>query len=269
MTEVQTRGRRRKGRQRGPGRGRLALRAVFVAAAAAPVMAVAADGGPAVRDPFEPVNRALFKFNTAVVDRFLVRPVVRVYRAVTPAPVRRGLGNATSNLREPATVVNAILQARPAVAAKATGRFLVNSTVGLGGLIDVAGRQGLDREPADFGQTLGRWGVGQGPYLYLPVVGPTTVRDGVGGLVGYAADPVSQATGGTDTDFAVGRSVVRGLEARSEADALIDSVMTDSTDPYATIRGAYAQSRAATVAAARGEDEDLPDFGDLPPEETD
>ena len=238
------------------------LRLVVLVVAATPMMAVAADSGPTVRDPFEPINRALFKLNNRGIDRFLVRPVARVYRKVTPAPVRRGLSNAVNNLREPGTAVNAILQARPAVAAKATGRFLVNSTVGLGGLIDVAGHHSLEREPADFGQTLGRWGVGQGPYLYLPVVGPTTVRDGVGGLVGYAVDPVSQATGGPNTDFAVGRSVVRGLEARSEADSLLTSVMTDSTDPYATVRGAYAQNRAAAVAAARGEVEALPDFGD-------
>jgi len=245
------------------------IAASLVCVAATPVVAIAADPADtrATRDPLAPVNRLLFGFNAKVLDPFVVRPLVRGYRAVTPAVVRKGLRNAVDNLREPATAANALLQARPAVAARATGRFLINSTVGLGGLFDVAGKGGVPQEPADFGQTLGRWGVGQGPYLYLPVIGPTTVRDGVGGLVGYAADPVSRATGGVDTDFAQARAIARGVEARSEADSLLTAVMTDSTDPYATVRGAYLQTRAAAVAAARGEAEDLPDFDEPPPEE--
>jgi len=243
--------------------------AALVSAAATPVVAMAAgetdDGAP--RDPLAPFNRALFGFNAKVLDPFIVRPLVRGYRAVTPAVLRQGLRNAVGNLREPATTANALLQGRPTVAAKATGRFLINSTVGVVGLFDVAGKSGITREPADFGQTLGRWGVGEGPYIYVPVIGPTTLRDGVGGLVGNIADPVSQATGGLDTDFAMARSVIRGVEARSEADALLTSVMTDSTDPYATIRGAYLQNRAAAVAAARGEAADLPDFDETLPEE--
>ncbi len=243
--------------------------AALVFAAATPVFALptgAADAG-APRDPLAPLNRVLFGFNAKVLDPFIVRPLVRSYRAVTPAVLRKGLRNALGNLREPATTANALLQGRPAVAAKATGRFLINSTVGMVGLFDVAGRSGMTREPADFGQTLGRWGVGEGPYIYVPVIGPTTLRDGVGGLVDHASDPVSLATGGLDTDFATARSVIRGVEARSEADALLTSVMTDSTDPYATVRGAYLQNRAAVVAAARGEAEDLPEFDEPPPEE--
>lgn len=241
--------------------------ALIACAAVAPGIASAQADEPGLRDPLQPLNRLMFGLNARVIDPFIVRPLVLGYRAVTPAPLRKGLRNAVGNLREPATAANALLQARPAVAAKATGRFIVNSTVGVAGLFDVADKGGLAPEPADFGQTLGRWGVGQGAYVYMPVLGPLTLRDGVGRLVGYAADPVSLATGGVDTDFALGRSIVRGVEARSEAEPLLSSLMADSTDPYATVRGAYLQSRAASVAAARGEAEELPDFGEPTPEE--
>ncbi|MDH4385744.1 MAG: VacJ family lipoprotein [Caulobacter sp.] len=245
------------------------LAAALVCAVATPVAAMAsgAAGAGAPRDPLAPLNRVLFGFNAKVLDPFIVRPLTQGFEAVAPGVLRKGLRNALGNLREPATAANALLQGRPTVAAKATGRFLINSTVGVVGLFDVAGKGGIIREPADFGQTLGRWGVGEGPYIYVPVIGPTTLRDGLGGLIGYAADPVSQATGGLDTDFAIARSVIRGVEARSEADALLTSVMTDATDPYATVRGAYLQNRAAAVAAARGEALDLPAFDEPPPEE--
>ena len=224
-------------------------------------------GAPAGReDPLRGFNRRSFAFNT-VLDRVLTGPVARGYRRVVPAPVRRGLGNVVSNLREPATVVNAVLQGRPKVAGRATARFVGNSTVGLLGLFDVAGRSGLERQPADFGQTLGRYGVKSGPYIYLPVIGPTTVRDGVGSIVTLLGDPVSQATGGPGTDFATGRSVVRGLEARSEGDATLKAVMDESTDPYATIRSAYLQNRAALVREATGVEEALPEFDAPAPDE--
>lgn len=228
-------------------------------------------GAPQVQaDPLRGFNRRSFAFN-AVLDRVLIGPIARTYKRLTPAPVRRGLGNAVGNLREPSTVVNAVLQGRPKVAARATARFVANSTVGLLGLFDVARAGGLERQPADFGQTLGRYGVKPGPYVYLPVIGPTTARDGLGAVVNMLGDPVSQATGGPGTDFATGRSVVRGLDARAEGDATLTSVMRDSTDPYATIRSAYLQNRAAFVRDATGAQEALPDFdmsdpADAPPE---
>lgn len=218
-----------------------------------------AGEAPATSDPLRGFNRRSFAFNT-VLDRVLIGPVARGYRRIIPGPVRRGLGNAVANLREPATVVNAVLQGRPKVATRATARFVANSTVGLLGLFDVAGKSGLERQPADLGQTLGRYGVGPGPYLYLPVVGPTTVRDGVGTVVTLLGDPVSQATGGPGTDLATARSVVRGLNARADNDATLGAVMTGSTDPYATVRSSYLQSRAAMVREATGAEEALPDF---------
>lgn len=227
-------------------------------------------GGPtaapakAPRDPWQRFNRRSYAVG-GFIDRMLVRPVARTYRRITPAPLRRGLGNVISNLREPVTALNGVLQVRPKVAAKATGRFVVNSTVGVLGLFDVAGRGGLERQPADFGQTLGRYGVGAGPYLYLPLVGPTTLRDGAGGVVNTLTDPVSLATGGPATDFAVGRTVLRGLDTRVAADGTITAVEEESTDPYATIRSSYLQYRDAMVREARGEEEVLPDFGEPEP----
>jgi phospholipid-binding lipoprotein MlaA len=219
---------------------------------------------PVARDPWRRFNRASFALS-GVLDRVIIGPVARVYRRITPAPLRRGLGNALANLREPSTAVNGALQGRPKVSARAAARFVANSTVGVLGLFDVAGRAGLEREPADFGQTLGRYGVGQGPYLYLPVVGPTTLRDGVGAVVNLLGDPVSQATGGLSTDFALGRTIVRGLDARAEGDETLQTIMTQSTDPYATIQSGYLQSRAAMIRSATGAEEALPDFDPIEP----
>jgi len=219
---------------------------------------------PAAHDPWRRFNRRNFAVS-AVLDRTIIGPVARVYRRVIPAPLRRGLGNAVANLREPSTLVNGVLQGRPKVSVKAAARFVTNSTVGVLGLFDVAGRGGLTREPADFGQTLGRYGVGPGPYLYVPVVGPTTLRDGLGAIVNLLGDPVSQATGGVSTDFALGRSLVRSLDARAEGDETLQTIMTESTDPYATIQSGYLQHRAALIREATGAEETLPDFGPVEP----
>lgn len=218
-----------------------------------------AGAAPTRSDPLRGFNRRSFAFNS-VLDRVLIGPVARGYRRIVPGPLRRGLGNAVANLREPATVINAALQGRPKVATRATARFVANSTVGLLGLFDVAGKGGLERQPADLGQTLGRYGVAPGPYIYLPVVGPTTVRDGIGSVVSLLGDPVSHATGGPATEFATSRSVVRGLNARADNDATLKAVMEESTDPYATVRSSYLQNRAALVREATGAEEVLPEF---------
>lgn len=225
-------------------------------------------GGPqgpeTARDPLHRINRRSFALG-GFLDRALIGPVARTYRRIIPSPLRRGLGNAVANLREPATAVNGVLQGRPRVTVKATARFVTNSTVGLLGLFDVAGRGGLTREPADLGQTLGRYGVKPGPYVYVPVVGPSNLRDGLGAVISLLGDPVSQATGGPGTDFALGRSVARGLDARVEGDETLNTVMTQSTDPYATIRSAYLQNRAAFVRQATGAEEELPEFDPVDP----
>lgn len=216
-------------------------------------------------DPWQGLNRKSWALGQGL-DHAVVGPVARAYRKITPAPARRGLGNAVRNLREPNTVLNALLQGRPKVAVKATARFLANSTVGILGLFDVAAKAGLAAEPADLGQTLGRFGVKPGPYIYVPVIGPTNLRDGLGSLLTLGLDPVSQVSGGPATDFAMGRSFARGLDARSEAEEALAAIEAEATDPYATVRSAYLQVREAAVRTATGAEEALPQFDDPGPE---
>ena len=228
-----------------------------------PVAPVAVTAAPS--DPWNRFNRRSFASNR-FLDRVLVGPVVRAYIRVTPRPIRRGLGNVVSNLREPGTVLNHVLQGHPKRAVQATARFVTNSTVGVLGVFDVATAAGLEKNRADFGQTLGRYGAGPGPYLYLPLVGPLNVRDGVGSVVDAFTDPVSLATGGLGSDFGVGRLAVSAVDARAAAEATLEAITQEATDPYATIRSAYAQNREAVVREATGEVEALPDF-EAPPED--
>ncbi|MBR7619132.1 VacJ family lipoprotein [Phenylobacterium sp. 20VBR1] len=238
--------------------------------AAADSMAVEAAPAPpatlapaAAKDPWRRFNRGSYAFN-GFLDRALIRPITRAYMKITPSPVRRGLGRVVDNLREPSTVLNASLQGHPRRAVQAGVRFAINSTVGVLGVFDVASRVGLDRSRADFGQTLGRYGVGTGPYLYLPLVGPLNVRDGLGQVVDALTDPISLATGGLGSDFGAGRLGVTALDYRSSADATLAAVAEEATDPYATIQSAYLQNRESVVREATGAVEVLPDFEAAP-----
>ena len=227
----------------------------------APVAAAAV----AQKDPWRRFNRGSYAFN-GFLDRALIAPIARAYMKITPSPVRRGLGRVVDNLREPSTVLNAGLQGRPKRAVQATARFVINSTVGVLGVFDVASRMGLERSRADFGQTLGRYGVEAGPYIYLPIVGPLNLRDGLGQVVDALTDPISLATGGLGSDFGAGRLGVTALDYRSSADATLAAVDEEATDPYATIQSAYLQNRESVVREATGAVEVLPDF-EAPPDE--
>lgn len=140
----------------------------------------------AVHDPLEPMNRAIYRFNYEF-DTYVFLPVVDAYRFIVPAPLRQGASNFFDNLLEVSSAGNALLQVRPEVASRAVIRFAVNSTVGLLGLFDVAGALGVERQREDFGQTLGFWGVPDGPYLVLPLLGPSGIRDATGTAVDVAA----------------------------------------------------------------------------------
>ena len=213
-------------------------------------------------DPLEGVNRASFKFSMGV-DKVLLAPVTHGYMAVTPSVIRDRVSNAVYNLGEPNTVINHVLQGRPKRAMRSTTRFLVNSTIGVLGLFDVAAKMNLPPRAADFGQTFGAWGAGPGAYLYVPVMGPMNVRDGVGRVLDVATDPISIAFGRIDTDFGKARLGVTILDTRAQADPALRAVK-DSNDPYVTARSAYSQYREAFIRSATGETEDLPDF-DAPP----
>ncbi len=147
--------------------------------------AVAAQPEPMTdeRDPFESVNRSMWTFNYDYLDAYLLKPATKGYMAVVPKPARTGLSNMVNNLSEPANFLNGLLQGKPKSSAVSAGRFLLNSTVGVVGLFDVATSAGLEVKEEDFGQTLGVWGVGHGPFLMIPARGPSTVRNLTGDLV--------------------------------------------------------------------------------------
>ena len=196
------------------------------------------------QDPLESFNRAIYKFND-VADGAIIKPISNSYKNITPTFVVKGVNNFFNNIRDVVTVINELLQGKIEYAANDTGRILVNSTIGLLGFIDVHSISGGERRKEDFGQTLGYWGVGQGAYLVLPFIGPSTTRDAVGLVTDTLAfDPISYINN------VRGRNQVRILQfidARTEllnASAIMDEA---SLDPYAFQRDAYLQYREALV----------------------
>jgi phospholipid-binding lipoprotein MlaA len=250
--------------------------AAFLAAAAmgAPAMAqtaIAPASGPVVaqaHDPWEGTNRGLYTFSMKV-DGAAIAPVIHGYRQTVPGPVQTALKHAIDNLDEPRIAANDVLQGHLKLAAAASVRFVINSTYGIAGFFDVAGASGIRRHDADFGQTLGRYGVGAGPYIFVPLIGPNNVRDGIGRIVDAIGDPVGWATGGLNTTFGQVRDGVYVFQARVDVDDQLTGLKRDFTDPYATLRSGYSQNRAYVVAQARGESaaaavDKLPDFGPEP-----
>ncbi|GAA5193224.1 VacJ family lipoprotein [Ferrimonas gelatinilytica] len=188
------------------------------------------------RDPLEPMNRAFWIFNYRYFDRYFARPVVHFYVDYVPKPAQKGVENFVRNLDEPFSAVNNLLQWKPADAANATARFLINSTVGVVGIMDIAADMGLERKQDKFGEVLGVWGVGNGPYLMIPVLGPSSVREEVGDWVDRLYFPYSLL------GFwqLAGRWALDGLVTRAklvEQEALLDS----SLDPYSFTKEAYFQ----------------------------
>ncbi|WP_297507151.1 VacJ family lipoprotein [uncultured Caulobacter sp.] len=236
--------------------------AVLAPAARAQDPQVAAPAATAAHDPLEGLNRASFKLGMGL-DHVILAPIAHGYMAVAPRVVRNRVSAAIYNLGEPSTVVNLMLQGKPTRAMRSTARFVVNSTVGVAGLFDVAAKLNLPRRDADFGQTFGKWGVKPGAYVYVPVMGPLNVRDGVGRVLDIVTDPVSLYVGGLSTDFGKARTGLTIVDLRAATDPAFHA-LKDASDPYVTTRSAYAQYREAVVRQATGEAEDLPDF-DAPP----
>ncbi|MEZ5499372.1 MAG: VacJ family lipoprotein [Steroidobacteraceae bacterium] len=196
------------------------------------------------RDPFERVNRGIYSFNDHV-DRGLAKPAARIYRHVTPRPVRTGVSNFFGNLEMPLVLVNDLLQGKFRAAAQDTGRLLLNSTLGLGGLLDPATKAAdLPHNDEDFGQTLGRWGLPPGPYLVVPVLGPSSVRDSVGRVADQFAEPINYVNNDTVLYGA------QGLKLLDKRASLLDAekVLSRTFDPYVVIRNAYLQRRAYQVS---------------------
>jgi phospholipid-binding lipoprotein MlaA len=210
----------------------------------------AGPNGLADRDPHEELNRDMWEVSQAI-DTVVIEPVSEVYRSVTPRPVRSGISNLLRNLTEPWSFINNLLQGKPDRAIRNLGRFIVNSTIGIGGLMDHATDIGIEPAPEDFGQTLAVWGVGDGGFIMNPLIGPTTSRDMVGTIVGFFANPtnlfLSRELGFTTLES----WSVRGayiIDARAN---LIDSggdvFLETSADPYAAVRSAYFQQREAQI----------------------
>lgn len=198
-------------------------------------------------DPLEPVNRAIFKFNN-VVDGYVIRPVAVGYRYVVPAWGRQRVTNVFYNISEPVTVLNSVLQADPENAFTALWRFIINSTFGLLGTFDAASELGLKARPEDFGQTLGVWGVKDSTYIVLPILGPSTLRDGVSLAADYYTNPFYNGMIVHDDDVVWGMVIVNGLNKRTNLLDVTDDIDKNSLDPYATYRSAYLQKRANDIA---------------------
>ena len=212
---------------------------------------------PTSYDPWEKFNRKIHRFNNAV-DRSIAKPLARGYVKVTPRPVRLGIGNFFENLGQPLTMVNSLLQGKPGRAAQALGRFLLNSTLGIGGLFDPASDAGLPRRSEDFGQTLGTWGWKRSRYVELPLFGPRTVRDAFGLLGDAPLSPVRQI----EEDRV--RLGLQGLNlVNVRADLLpLDAQREGVPDDYALLRDAWLQRRNYQIESDRKHkaDEDLPDY---------
>ena len=196
-------------------------------------------------DRFEKTNRAIYKFNKGV-DGAILKPVTQGYRAVVPGIARRGVSNALDNVDEPLSFINAVLQGKFKVAFRAADRFLVNSTLGIGGLFDHATDMGLPKQEEDFGQTLAAWGVGSGPFIMLPLLGPSTLRDTVGFGVDTVTDPwpmFQKDVVGLSGTERLGVTAGEAIDLRSRLVDTADPLLATALDEYATVRAAYLQQR--------------------------
>ena len=218
---------------------------------------------PDPRDRFERVNRGIYAFNVKI-DHAVLRPTARAYVKITPRPVRTGVSNFLSNLTYTTTIVNDFLQGQWRHGASDTARLVVNSLFGVAGIFDVATPSGLDRNYADFGQTMGKWGVHSGPYVMLPFLGPSTVRDAIGLL----PDEYT-----TIRAYIINPYVRWGLFSLDVVDRRTglldeDKILDRSYDPYAFLRNVYLQRRDYQVHGDQSPEEQFPDLddsGDAPP----
>jgi phospholipid-binding lipoprotein MlaA len=199
------------------------------------------------KDPLEGLNRGVYKFND-VTDKILLKPVATAYKTVTPSPVRKGFNNFFSNLGSITTVLNDLLQFKFASAFTDAGRFVINSTFGLAGFIDVAGMDKIPNHKEDFGQTLGYWGVGNGPYLVLPFLGPSSVRD-TSGLVfdTFTSDPIQYPHNIGQISLTNQLRAAQIVDKRTELLEAGDLVDNASLDPYSFLRDAYLQRRVNLI----------------------
>lgn len=203
------------------------------------------------RDPLEPFNRGVYQFNDTV-DRAVIKPVATAYRDVLPSPVRTGVNNFFSNLQDAWSAINSALQLKGEAATNNLFRFGVNTFLGLGGVLDIASEMRIERQTEDFGQTLGHWGVGAGPYLVLPLLGPSTVRDTAALPVDSQGNPVSGISDVATRNSATALNLLDRRARLLDATKLLDQV---ALDPYTFTRDAHLQRRRNLVYDGNPPDE--------------
>ena len=203
-------------------------------------------------DPLEPVNRAVYKFND-LGDRYILRPLAVGYSRALPPQMRNGIGNVFSNLLYPVTIANDFLQGKFRQTGRDGARFLLNSTVGLAGIFDPASRIGLTENDEDFDQTMAVWGVGEGPYIVVPIFGPRTLRHLAGDLIDAPLTPFLNIADG-DVSLTLGAWVIYQVDVRSRL-LDVDRQVFEAFDPYAFVRDAYLQNRRYKAADGNIEDD--------------
>lgn len=227
-------------------------------AAAGFALALLAACGPApatkgINDPAEPFNRKIHGFNREV-DRVLIRPASQGYGRGLPEPIRDGVSNFTSNLSIPAEIVNGLLQGRPHNAAENTFRFVINTVVGVGGIFDPASVLGLTGKSTDFGETLHVWGVGEGPYMELPIMRPAPARDMVGWVVDVAMNPVALVAKSPEAEVATVLYIASKLGDRYRYSSMVDALLYESADSYAQTRLITLQNRRFQLGQTADQD---------------
>lgn len=210
-------------------------------------------------DPLEPVNRAVFAFNT-VADKVVLEPVAKTYQTITPKPARKGVRNFLDNLQAPVVFVNDVLQGKPKRAVKTLARFAINTTVGIGGVLDVAKGVGIEKHYEDLGQTLATHGVPSGPYLVLPLFGPSSARDLTGLVTELTLSPLSFTRFKGKQTFGRVRLAMNTVDRRAEILPAIKSLRENTLDEYVSVRSYYQQVRKDMIADGEVDMDDLPDF---------
>jgi len=204
-------------------------------------------------DPLEPMNRAIFGFNRGAY-KYALNPAVKGYRAAVPDLLKTGIENFLNNLKQPIYFINATLQGDFKASGSIASRFALNSVFGVAGIFDLASREEIPVVKRDFGQTLAVWGIkNSGPYIMLPLIGPSTVRDGIGLAVDSFADPVDWILYNQGRWWAYGRTAANGFMTYENKHDLLEDMEKNSTDYYATMRSMYQQNRQKDVGELRGE----------------
>jgi phospholipid-binding lipoprotein MlaA len=207
-------------------------------------------------DPLEPTNRVFYAINNGL-DTVILRPAALAYRYVVPEPVRNGVHNVLSNIGSPVQLTNDVLEGKPRRAGDTTMRFLINTTVGVLGIFDVATKWGYPNHDSDFGMTMAQWGVPEGPFLFLPVLGPSDPRDAAGFGIDIALDPFTWIGTGPDHPgwkaFGWTRYGLTAIDARERVLDSLDQIKKTALDPYATFRSLYRQHRRAQIEELRND----------------